>query len=461
MKWRAFLKPGSNKQIVQGKIQMSYQFKFQEFHHTKQNELQIKLLEDGLSFDDKKSLMEELFEGNSSEIYFSLHQAGFIHYALIFDADNALEIEIHQGSKDSFDFPPYIDLDYKWSRFALIRKNRDNWCIESPLALSTINIIGHQLWEMMDLMTDKDKWNALLNIASLPQKQFLSECMSLLVSIGILIEEKNNQEDQPALKMWEIHDLYFHSRSRLGRHSNGMGGNYRFKGEEPSLPAVREKHSGPIIPLQKPNPYWYTNRDLTFNQVIEYRKSYRLNGTGIVTLTQLSEFLFRSVRIRSLDSSNPMMEISNRPYPNGGASYELELYLTIHRCHGLKVPGFYYYCPLNHHLVLLKEYDADVHKNMEMATWSTGQNFPPAVLINIAARFQRVSWKYEGIAYALILKNTGVLYHQLYLVATAMGLNPCGVGVGDSDHFANLSGLDYTKENSVGELILNGVYTPN
>ena len=42
-----------------------------------------------------------------------------------------------------------------------------------------------------------------------------------------------------------------------------------------------------------------------------------------------------------------------------------------------------------------------------------------------------------------------------------MGLNPCGVGVGDSDHFAKLSGMDYTKENSVGELILNGMYAPN
>ena len=355
MKWLAYLIPGSNKQITQGKIQLSHQFKFLEFNHTQQNEWQIKLLEDGLSFDDKKSLIKELFEGYSSEIYHSLHQSGFIHYTLIYDPDNAMEIEIHQGNIDFFDFPPCKDLDYKWSRFALIRNNRNKWCIESPLALSTFNIIGHQLWEMIDLMTDKDKWNALLDKTSLSKKQFLSECMSLLVRNGILLEEKNNREEQSALKMWEFHDLYFHSRSRLGRHSNGMGGNYRFKGEEPSLPAVREKHTGPIIPLQRPNPYWYTNRDLTFNQVIEYRKSYRLNGTGIISLNQLSEFLFRSSRIRSLDSSNPMMEISNRPYPNGGASYELELYLTIHRCHGLKMPGFYYYCPLNHHLVLLKE----------------------------------------------------------------------------------------------------------
>ena len=78
----------------------------------------------------------------------------------------------------------------------------------------------------------------------------------------------------------------------------------------------------------------------------------------------------------------------------------------------------------------------------------------PNILITISSRFQRVSWKYDAMAYATVLKNTGVLYATMYLVATAMGLGPCGVGLGDSDRFAIAAGTDYYKETSVGEFIL-------
>jgi len=67
-----------------------------------------------------------------------------------------------------------------------------------------------------------------------------------------------------------------------------------------------------------------------------------------------------------------------------------------------------------------------------------------------------VSWKYESIAYATILKDVGVLYQTMYLVATAMGLGPCALGCGDSDVFARLIGTDYLEETSVGEFMLNG-----
>jgi SagB-type dehydrogenase family enzyme len=76
------------------------------------------------------------------------------------------------------------------------------------------------------------------------------------------------------------------------------------------------------------------------------------------------------------------------------------------------------------------------------------------VLITIAARFQRVSWKYAAMAYATILKHVGVVYQTMYLVATAMDLAPCGVGAGDSDSFAWAAGTDYFAETSVGEFLL-------
>jgi oxazoline/thiazoline dehydrogenase len=88
---------------------------------------------------------------------------------------------------------------------------------------------------------------------------------------------------------------------------------------------------------------------------------------------------------------------------------------------------------------------------------SSGLDTPPDVLITLAARFQRIAWKYQSMAYATILKNTGALYQQMYLVATAMNLAPCGLGGGDSDLFAEAAGLDYYAETSVGEFMLSGL----
>jgi SagB-type dehydrogenase family enzyme len=67
-----------------------------------------------------------------------------------------------------------------------------------------------------------------------------------------------------------------------------------------------------------------------------------------------------------------------------------------------------------------------------------------------------VAWKYQAIAYALVLKNTGVLFQQMYLVATALGLAPCAIGTGDTQVFAQASGLDFSEESSVGEFALSG-----
>ena len=83
-----------------------------------------------------------------------------------------------------------------------------------------------------------------------------------------------------------------------------------------------------------------------------------------------------------------------------------------------------------------------------------GLSQPPPVLITLASRFQRLSWKYAAMAYATTLKNVGVLYQTMYLVATAMGLAPCALGGGNADRFAAAAGTEYYAESSVGEFLL-------
>ncbi len=78
----------------------------------------------------------------------------------------------------------------------------------------------------------------------------------------------------------------------------------------------------------------------------------------------------------------------------------------------------------------------------------------PQVLITIAARFGRVSWKYSSIAYALILKDVGVLIQTLYLMATDMGLGGCAIGTTNIDLFAKMTGIEFHVEGPVGQFAL-------
>ena len=78
----------------------------------------------------------------------------------------------------------------------------------------------------------------------------------------------------------------------------------------------------------------------------------------------------------------------------------------------------------------------------------------PQILITIAARFGRISWKYSSIAYALILKDVGVLMQTLYLMATDMGLGGCAIGTTNIDLFAKMTGIEFHVEGPVGQFAI-------
>jgi SagB-type dehydrogenase family enzyme len=143
----------------------------------------------------------------------------------------------------------------------------------------------------------------------------------------------------------------------------------------------------------------------------------------------------------------------DRPFPTGGGSGELELYVTVARCDGVE-PGVYHYDAAAHGLRRLDATEQDRLELLAGAWRSAAGRIDPQVLITITSRFGRLSWKYSSIAYALTLKHVGVLYQTLYLVATAMGLAPCALGGGNADVAARAFGLDWAAESSVGEVVI-------
>ena len=125
----------------------------------------------------------------------------------------------------------------------------------------------------------------------------------------------------------------------------------------------------------------------------------------------------------------------------------------VNLCEGL-ARGFYHYDAAAHVLASIGVPANELEALLAGAEYAMGASAAPQILITIAARFGRVSWKYSSIAYALILKDVGVLVQTLCLMATDVGLGGCPIGVTNIDLFAKMTGIEFHVEGPVGQFAL-------
>jgi SagB-type dehydrogenase family enzyme len=358
------------------------------------------------------------------------------------------------------------------SRFAYCRRAERELVLESPLSLQRAVLRGPSLGSLVQVLSRPVRLAEVEAELGPDLAPLARAAVALLLGTGTVTTsargldaagEPGFAEDlDEASRQWSFHDLLFHARSRRGRHDYPYGATFRFSGEIEPVPAVKApERRGATIELRRPDPDSLDGDDVSLTDALEGRRSVRDHGPEPVGIDQLGEFLYRTARVRArfdADLSNPY-ERTSRPYPSGGAEYELELYLVVGRCRGL-ARGLYHYDALGHRLRQLPTCDEHVAALLRDAAASMGRHGEPDVLITITARFQRTAWKYESIAYSLTLKHVGVLYQTMYLVATAMGLAGCAIGGGSSDLGARALGLDYVREGSVGEFALGSLPAP-
>jgi len=333
------------------------------------------------------------------------------------------------------------------SRFAYLRRDGSELILESPKCHCRVSIRGGRvLRSILALVEAGTAERALRSFRSSHRDGELA--LSVLLDAGFLVADTadgGSVDDRLPLAVWEFHDLLFHARSRRGRHAHPMGGTFRFEGrfEEPTL---QRRFAGEPIPL--PRPGSRVMDDFSLRRALESRQSTRAQGREPLRSDQLSELLFHSAGARPLDDGpGPRWR---RAYPSGGARYPLEVYAAIRTCNGLE-PGLYHYDPIEHCLRFVRGAGADLQRLLDET--QVGPEAPQVALV-LAARFQRVSHKYESIAYALILKEAGALLQTLYLVGAALGIGVCAVGNGDSELFARLSGMDPHVEAPVSEIVV-------
>ena len=355
---------------------------------------------------------------------------------------------------------------YALSRFAYVRTAAGEVLLESPLAHSQVAVHNAQVLAILHLLARPSLLDDVCSAAApaLPRGVVEDLLAALLNSAMLVTPNGRGTSVQAELEYWEFHDLLFHARTRNGRHGAPLGATFRFAGSREPPPRCRPPGAvKPSIALPLPDLDRLRLTDPPFAYVHDARRSIRSYREEPITVRQLGEFLHRVARVtemteEAIDTGVGLveMEFAWRPYPGGGALYELELYPIVQRCEGLAA-GMYRFDPHEDRLEHICDGAAttallaDAGRAAGIAAGSV------QVLIVIAARFDRMFWKYSGMAYAAILKDVGCLYQTMYLTATAMNLAPCALGSGDSEVFAAASGNTFSVEGSVGEFLLGSI----
>ena len=353
------------------------------------------------------------------------------------------------------------EMAFTLSRFAYLHQVDGQMILESPRSQAKIVLHSWQATALIAQVSQTQTISTLIaGISGFTETSF-KQFLSLLLATKMLSSQSSSGDSDRAkpenspLIYWEFHDLLFHSRSCVGRHDNPVGGTYRFADKIAPLPGVKPPMSERGIPLYRPDLKELAQTDISLTQALELRQSIRQYDESPITAQSLGELLYRCARVKEMRNTK-FGQFSRRPYPSGGAVYELEIYPVINQCEGLD-SGLYQYHPSTHQLYGISDYTHAVETLIAEAWNSSGQQDKPQILLIITARFGRLFWKYQGLGYALLLKNVGVLYQTLYLVATSMNLAPCALGTGNSDLFAQASGINYYEESAVGEFMLGSV----
>jgi SagB-type dehydrogenase family enzyme len=357
------------------------------------------------------------------------------------------------------------DRPYVLSRFAYIHTEGSEVLLESGLAHARVVLHDTRTAALVHALARPCRASDLAETVGDLSAADVEVLLSLLLHAAMIGETTNQgtsvEDDDPDLLTWEFHDLLFHARSREGRHDRLCGASHRFLGRLNPPPARNRLQSSEAQGLYRPDIERLQREDPPFSRILETRRSIRDYAPRPITARELGEFLYRVGRVRESSQEQVSttggfisLEFTSRPYPGGGGLSELELYVAVQACEGV-APGLYHYDSFDHQLDHIATPKTAVGGLLAAA--GQGAGIPAQdlqVLLIVAARFQRIMWKYASTAYALILKDVGVLYQTMYLVATAMNLAPCAIGCGNADLFAVAAGTDYWAETSVGEFLL-------
>jgi len=353
--------------------------------------------------------------------------------------------------------PERIDL----SRFAYLQRHTEGVSIESAVGDHRVvihaplgaNLIGDLAfgWTLEGIEKDCAQLS----------RDAVRSIVELIAAAGMLGGHENSHGMGPGLlRTGEFHDMLFHRRSRFGLHDSAHGATFPFLDELLPLPARAPAMATHAVSLPRPDRETVRLRDMKLVEAMESRVSVREYGKKEITVNEVGEFLFRCCRLRGIYGPSPETgmpyEAADRPYPSGGGTHDLEVFVAAEKVHGLP-RAVYRYDASTHALETIASAADSVNRVLLGAMRAAALKEPPQMMVLIVSRFGRMSWKYRAISYSTTLKNVGVLFQTMYLVATAMKLGGCALGSGNDPAVEEVLKLSQRSELLVGEFMLGSV----
>lgn len=317
------------------------------------------------------------------------------------------------------------------SRFALVRReDREDhvggeYVLESGRSRWQVRLSSTGLAALGDLRAAGDDAELLLG---------------LLGSCGLL------DDDDESAGAWQPHDRYFASRSRTD-----LGPALRVAAQWRDVgPALRPDDDPTAARIPLPRPTGPGPDEPTLWQAAESRRSVRSFSDEPVPLPALGALLWRTLRVVEERAADPDTAGSyaalRRPVGSGGGMHGTDLWLWCGRVTGVPV-GMWRYDPVAHALVAVAAGDP-----RDVLARFAGTGAPVVGLLTV--RHARAGAKYDRIAFALELKDVGVILHALQLTAGALGLGMCPWGSGPTEAVARLLGTDPEVDVPMGEFVV-------
>lgn len=360
--------------------------------------------------------------------------------------------------------PQYAEFDYLllMSPHTFFRPSVGATVVGTATRSSEVRVQGDVAKHLLDPKFMQCAWTVAQGVAWLHtgvpgySEKSLHELISVLFYAGVFVSSHAESNGQKAdTHMWDFHDLLFHTRTTQGHGvTRRQGKTYRFSGIIPPEPALRRHNWPHCVSLSSMD-----GRDSStaFWDVVKRRRSppAGLIDADDIELSDLARFLSVLTVTDGPFDAGDGYEVTRRLYPGAGACYEMDAFVLILRCQNVE-RGLYYYDAANHALCKVCEWRTELDLLAANAVQATGRIASAAALVLLVARFERIAWRYEGIAYALCLKNVGVLIQLMYLAGTAVGLEVCALGSVDAGLFSHAVGSKLFKEPLVGEFLIIG-----
>ncbi|MCB9554484.1 MAG: SagB family peptide dehydrogenase [Deltaproteobacteria bacterium] len=303
--------------------------------------------------------------------------------------------------------------------------------------------------------TPKKISDVVQQFPELDQEDF-ENVVEQLLDIGALLTPATLNGQAPEL-WWEVHDYWHMLHTATARGGVGRLTNQKSVSAPPAVRPGWENASVIELPRQLAE-----LAPASLDQLLDLRQTVRRYAKRPLALAELSRLLWSGMRNTQSPRENTtlQMEIIRRPYPSGGSTYSLELYIIVPP-DGLETvePGVYHYCPARHLLERLESIEQHVSQIRRNALGAAGverQDGGQPLIFALTSRVGRVSYKYEGNAHALIAREVGCVYQTLYLLCANMDLAPCALGLSGlgSSELAEIGGFDPHLETVVGYMLV-------